>query len=90
MAFTGIASSSHGGIVRDALGIAIASGAYALSFGAIATTAGLSLLQTAALSTLMFLARRSSRWLGCLEPVAACGPALRRPRCSARAMRCTG
>ena len=54
MALTGIASSSHGGIVRDALGIAIASGAYALSFGAIATTAGLSLLQTAALSTLMF------------------------------------
>jgi predicted branched-subunit amino acid permease len=54
VAFTGIASSSHGGIVRDALGIAIASGAYALSFGAIATTAGLSLLQTAALSTLMF------------------------------------
>ena len=54
MAFTGIASSSHGGVVRDALGIAIASGAYALSFGAIATTAGLSLLQTAALSTLMF------------------------------------
>jgi len=42
------------GIVRDALGIAIASGAYALSFGAISTTAGLSLLQTCALSVLMF------------------------------------
>jgi predicted branched-subunit amino acid permease len=41
-------------IVRDALGIGIASGAYALSFGAIATTAGLSLLQTASLSVLMF------------------------------------
>jgi predicted branched-subunit amino acid permease len=40
--------------MRDALGIAIASGAYALSFGAIATTSGLSLLQTVALSTLMF------------------------------------
>src|ERR1700730_2698441 len=40
--------------MRDALGIAIASGAYALSFGAIATTSGLSLLQTVALSSLMF------------------------------------
>jgi predicted branched-subunit amino acid permease len=41
-------------VVRDALGIAIASGAYALSFGAIATTSGLSLLQTVSLSLLMF------------------------------------
>jgi branched chain amino acid efflux pump len=42
------------GIVRDALGIAVASGAYALSFGALSTAAGLSLLQTCALSVLMF------------------------------------
>ena len=42
------------GIVRDAVAIAIASGAYAISFGAIATAAGLSLLQTGALSLLMF------------------------------------
>jgi len=42
------------GIVRDALGIAIASGAYAVSFGAISTAAGLSLPQTCALSVLMF------------------------------------
>jgi branched chain amino acid efflux pump len=41
-------------IIRDALGIAIATGAYALSFGAISVTAGLSILQTAALSLLMF------------------------------------
>jgi len=40
--------------VRDALGIGIASGAYAISFGAISTAAGLSLLQTCALSVLMF------------------------------------
>jgi len=42
------------GVVRDALGIAVASGAYAISFGAISTAAGLSLLQTCALSVLMF------------------------------------
>jgi predicted branched-subunit amino acid permease len=41
-------------MTRDALSIAIASGAYALSFGAISTTSGLSLLQTMALSLLMF------------------------------------
>lgn len=41
-------------IARDALGIAVASGAYAISFGAISTAAGLSLLQTCALSILMF------------------------------------
>ena len=41
-------------ILRDALGIAIASGAYAISFGAISTAAGVSLLQTCALSVLMF------------------------------------
>src|SRR5438132_12287650 len=48
------AVESRSAIVRDALGIGIASGAYALSFGAISTTAGLSLLQTCALSILMF------------------------------------
>lgn len=42
------------GTVRDALGIGIASGAYALSFGAIASAVGLSLLQTVSLSVLMF------------------------------------
>ncbi len=47
-------SPTSRGIVRDALGIGIASGAYALSFGAIATTAGLSVVQTVPLSVLMF------------------------------------
>jgi branched chain amino acid efflux pump len=42
------------GILRDALGIAVASGAYAVSFGAISTAAGLSLVETSALSVLMF------------------------------------
>ena len=47
-------SDPHRGIVRDAIGIGVASGAYAISFGAISTAAGLSLLQTCALSLLMF------------------------------------
>lgn len=49
-----VVSSSRGPIIRDALGIGVATGAYALSFGAISTAAGLSLLQTMALSILMF------------------------------------
>jgi branched chain amino acid efflux pump len=40
--------------LRDALGIAIASGAYAISFGAISVAAGLSVLQTCTLSMVMF------------------------------------
>jgi predicted branched-subunit amino acid permease len=49
-----VSTSARRAVVRDALGIAIASGAYAISFGAISTAAGLSLLQTCALSVLMF------------------------------------
>jgi predicted branched-subunit amino acid permease len=41
-------------IVRDAIGISLATGAYALSFGALSVAAGLSLAQTCALSLLMF------------------------------------
>jgi predicted branched-subunit amino acid permease len=49
-----VSTQARWNVIRDALGIAIASGAYAVSFGAISTTAGLSLLQTCALSVLMF------------------------------------
>lgn len=41
-------------MLRDALGIGVAVGAYGLSFGAAATTAGLSVLQACALSLLVF------------------------------------
>ena len=42
------------GVIRDAVGVGIATGAYGLSFGAVATAAGLSTLQACALSLLMF------------------------------------
>lgn len=51
-------------VIRDALGIGIASGAYALSFGAISTTAGLSILQTCALSVLMFTGASQLAFVG--------------------------
>lgn len=41
-------------VVRDALGVGVATGAYGLSFGAIAVAGGLSVAQTAATSVLMF------------------------------------
>ena len=44
----------RGGVLRNAAGIGIATGAYALSFGAVSTAAGLSVLQTCVLSLAMF------------------------------------
>lgn len=41
-------------VVRDAIGIGVATGAYGLSFGAIATAAGFTVAQTCTLSLLMF------------------------------------
>ncbi len=51
-------------IVRDALGIAVATGAYALSFGALSVTAWLSILQTCALSLLMFTGASQFAFIG--------------------------
>lgn len=42
------------GIIRDSLGVGIATGAYGVSFGAVSVAAGLSVWQTCVLSLLMF------------------------------------
>jgi predicted branched-subunit amino acid permease len=47
-------SEARRSVLRDAAGIAVATGAYALSFGALATAAGLSVAQTCVLSLVMF------------------------------------
>jgi predicted branched-subunit amino acid permease len=57
-------SQTRRAVIRDALGIGIASGAYAISFGAISTTAGLSILQTCALSVLMFTGASQFAFVG--------------------------
>lgn len=44
----------RGAVVRDALGVGVATGAYGLSFGAIGVAGGLSVAQTCATSVLMF------------------------------------
>ena len=41
-------------IIRDSLGVGIATGAYGISFGAVSVAAGLSVAQTCVLSLLMF------------------------------------
>ena len=56
--------SSRRAIIRDALGIGIATGAYALSFGAISVTGGLSIPQTCALSLLMFTGASQFAFVG--------------------------
>ncbi len=54
------------GIVRDAIGIGLGTGAYALSFGALAVASGLSVLQTQALSVLMFTGASQFAMIGVL------------------------
>lgn len=54
------------GVVRDALAIGLTSGAYAVSFGALGVTTGLSVAQTCALSLLMFTGASQFALLGVL------------------------
>src|SRR5215218_1739408 len=58
-------------IVRDALGIGVATGAYGLSFGALAVSAGLSLPQACALSLLMFTGASQFAFVGLIGGGAA-------------------
>jgi predicted branched-subunit amino acid permease len=46
--------ATRAGILRDAFGVGLATGAYGLSFGAISTAAGLTVVQTCVLSLAMF------------------------------------
>lgn len=46
--------SERRGIIRDSLGVGIATGAYGVSFGAVSVAAGLTVWQTCVLSLLMF------------------------------------
>jgi predicted branched-subunit amino acid permease len=51
-------------VIRDALGIGVAAGAYGVSFGAISVSAGLSVLQTCALAALMFTGASQITFIG--------------------------
>ncbi|MDX6326688.1 MAG: hypothetical protein QOK15_3042, partial [Nocardioidaceae bacterium] len=57
-------ASRRTGIVRDAVAVGLATGAYGLSFGAIAVAAGLSVAQTCALSLVMFTGASQFAFVG--------------------------
>ena len=59
------------GIVRDGMGVGLATGLYGVSFGAVSVAAGLSVLQTCALSLVMFTGASQFAFVG----VAAAGGA---------------
>jgi predicted branched-subunit amino acid permease len=61
------------GIIRDGLGVGIATGLYGASYGAVSVAAGLSVLQTCALSLLMFTGASQFAFVGV---AAAGGPPL--------------
>lgn len=67
-------------VVRDGLGMGLATGAYGLSFGALSVAGGLSVAQTCALSLLMFTGASQFALVGVLAggggPVAAAATAL--------------
>ena len=63
--------SERRGIIRDGLGVGLATGLYGTSFGAVSVAAGLSVLQTSALSLVMFTGASQFAFIG----VAAVGGA---------------
>jgi predicted branched-subunit amino acid permease len=66
-----LASTERRAIVRDSLGVGIATGLYGTSFGAISVAAGLSVVQTCVLSLVMFTGASQFAFVG----VAASGGA---------------
>jgi predicted branched-subunit amino acid permease len=54
-------------VVRDSLGVGVATGVYGISFGAVSVAAGLSVLQTCALSLLMFTGASQFALVGVLS-----------------------
>lgn len=59
-------STARHGVLRDALSIAVPTGAYALSFGAVGVAAGLDVVQTCVLSVLMFSGGSQFAFVGVL------------------------
>lgn len=69
------AQMSRAEVVRDALAIGVATGAYGLSFGALAVAAGVSVPQACALSALMFTGASQFAFVGLIGGGAAAAAA---------------
>lgn len=80
MSTSGLPPGERAGIVRDAVAVGIATGAYGVGFGAISVSSGLSLWQTCVLSLLMFTGASQFALVGVLgaggAPVSAATTAL--------------
>jgi predicted branched-subunit amino acid permease len=59
-----LAPAERSAIVRDSLGVGIATGVYGASFGTVSVTAGLSVVQTCVLSLLMFTGASQFAFIG--------------------------
>ncbi|MCW2835208.1 MAG: AzlC family protein [Nocardioides sp.] len=57
-------SAERSGIIRDAVAVGVATGAYGISFGAVAVSSGLSVLQACALSLLVFTGASQFAFVG--------------------------
>ena len=62
-------------VVRQALSVAVATGTYAISFGALSVAAGLSIVQTQVLSLLLFSGGSQFAFVGVLAAGSSGGPA---------------
>jgi predicted branched-subunit amino acid permease len=62
-------------VVRQAMSVAVATGTYGISFGALSVAAGLSILQTQALSLLLFSGGSQFAFVGVMAAGASGGPA---------------
>lgn len=73
-------AAARRGVIRDSLGVGIATGLYAVSFGAVSVASGLDVLQTCALSLLMFTGASQFALVGVVgaggSPVAGAATAL--------------
>jgi predicted branched-subunit amino acid permease len=61
---SGSAQAARRAVVRDGLGVGVATGLYGVSFGAVSVAAGLSVLQTCALSLVMFTGASQFAFVG--------------------------
>jgi predicted branched-subunit amino acid permease len=81
--------AARAAVVRDAVGIGVATGTYALSFGAIAQAAGFSVAQACVFSLAMFTGASQFALVGVVGPAAGRRRGSPRPSSWARGMRST-
>ncbi len=77
---TDLEPTERSGIIRDSLGVGIATGTYGISFGAVSVGAGLDVWQTCVLSLLMFTGASQFAFVGVIAgggtPLSGAGTAL--------------